>query len=83
MAGRRDGGEMGCGCVHRDDGVGPHEVCRFTLDGDEAAESGARKAGGLKAEGFQVTWRGCWNGDQWCPWLLERARALISASEST
>ncbi|MFC3491084.1 hypothetical protein [Glycomyces rhizosphaerae] len=66
-----------------DDGVGPHEVCRFTVDADEAAEGSAReadsgKAGDFKAEGLQVTWRGSWNGDPWCPWLLTRAAALLA-----
>lgn len=23
-------------------------------------------------------WRGSWRGDPWCPWILERARALIA-----
>ncbi|MFC3493348.1 hypothetical protein [Glycomyces rhizosphaerae] len=23
-------------------------------------------------------WRGSWRGDEWCPWILERARALIA-----
>lgn len=23
-------------------------------------------------------WRGSWNSDEWCPWILKRARALIA-----
>lgn len=22
-------------------------------------------------------WRGAWNGDPWCPWILEKARELV------
>jgi hypothetical protein len=76
-----------------DDGVGPHEVCRFTVDADEPtvgsarraeganedrSEVGRRDAVGPKTEGFQATWRGSWNCDPWCPWLLERAAALLA-----
>lgn len=56
-----------------DDGVGPHEVCRFT---DEPVEPGDGST-----EGFQVVWRGAWQNDEWCPWLLKSARALIAASD--
>jgi hypothetical protein len=23
-------------------------------------------------------WNGAWNNDEWCPWILKRARALIA-----
>lgn len=23
-------------------------------------------------------WNGAWNNDQWCPWILKRAKALIA-----
>ncbi|MDN3240079.1 hypothetical protein [Glycomyces tritici] len=62
-----------CGyLIDCDDGVGPHEVCRFI---DEPAEPVDRNT-----EGFQVVWRGAWKNDQWCPWILKRARSLIAAS---
>jgi hypothetical protein len=47
--------------VDCDDGVGPHEVCRF---GDDPAEP--------------VIWRGAWQGDQWCAWILRNARELVA-----
>jgi hypothetical protein len=25
-----------------------------------------------------VTWRGAWNGDEWCPWILAEARELVA-----
>lgn len=46
--------------VDCDDGVGPHEVCRF----DDAD--------------FAPRWRGSWNGDPWCPWLMKRAKEFIA-----
>jgi hypothetical protein len=46
--------------VDCDDGVGPHEVCRFT---DEDSE---------------VVWNRAWNGDEWCDWIMERARAFVA-----
>jgi hypothetical protein len=57
--------------VDCDDGVGPHEVCRFSID---------EPRGGSGLVGFDVTWRGAWNGDQWCGWIIGRIRALIAAS---
>ncbi|MDN3239587.1 hypothetical protein [Glycomyces tritici] len=47
--------------VECDDGVGPHEVCRFS----DATEE-------------PVIWRGSWQGDEWCSWILGRARALVA-----
>jgi hypothetical protein len=47
-----------------DDGVGPHEVCRF----DDAD--------------FAPVWRGSWNGDPWCGWLMKRAKALVAGAAS-
>ncbi|GAA2161298.1 MULTISPECIES: hypothetical protein [Glycomyces] len=47
--------------VDCDDGVGPHEVCRF---GDDPAEP--------------VIWRGAWQGDPWCAWILKNARELVA-----
>jgi hypothetical protein len=26
-------------------------------------------------------WNGAWNNDEWCPWILKRARALIAAPD--
>ena len=49
-----------------DDGVGPHEVCRFEAD-----------------EIDHPMWRGAWNNDDWCPWLIEHCRALIAAPGCT
>jgi hypothetical protein len=57
--------------VDCDDGVGPHEVCRFSVD---EAERGSRLAE------VDVAWRGAWQGDQWCGWIMGRVRALIAAS---
>ncbi|GAA2264006.1 hypothetical protein GCM10009853_016650 [Glycomyces scopariae] len=28
-------------------------------------------------------WRGAWRGDEWCPWILDRAHALIARPENT
>lgn len=47
--------------VDCDDGVGPHEVCRFDDAPDEP-----------------VIWRGAWNGDEWCDWIMEQARELVA-----
>ena len=47
--------------VDCDDGVGPHEVCRFG-DDPEAPP----------------VWRGAWNGDEWCSWILAQARVLVA-----
>jgi hypothetical protein len=84
--------------VDCDDGVGPHEVCRFSVDESERSASehgdaeasgglkrrgsrpGVSKTGGSEPRGFDVTWRGAWNGDQWCGWIMGRARDLINAS---
>lgn len=47
--------------VDCDDGVGPHEVCRFGDDPDQP-----------------VHWRGAWQGDEWCPWIIRNARELVT-----
>lgn len=28
-------------------------------------------------------WFGAWQGDEWCDWILQRARALIAKPENT
>jgi hypothetical protein len=58
--------------VDCDDGVGPHEVCRFSVDESERR--------GSKLGEFDVVWRGSWKGDQWCGWIMGRVRALIAAA---
>ncbi|THV41208.1 hypothetical protein [Glycomyces buryatensis] len=25
-----------------------------------------------------IVWRGAWNGDQWCDWIMEQTRGLIA-----
>lgn len=47
--------------VDCDDGIRPHEVCRFGDDPDEP-----------------VIWNRAWHGDEWCPWILMNARALVA-----
>ena len=61
--------------VDCDDGVGPREVCRFSDEGaeDESPETAA----------FEPVWRGAWNGDEWCDWIMERARAFIAQSKQS
>jgi hypothetical protein len=58
--------------VDCDDGVGPHEVCRFSVDESERD--------GSKLGEFDVVWRGSWKGDQWCGWIMGHVRALIAAA---
>lgn len=96
--------------VDCDDGVGPHEVCRFTEEDSEVERAERERAVGQRSEGqdaevhcaegrrsegqrlegqgaqarsvdgggFDVVWRGAWNGDEWCDWIMERARAFVA-----
>jgi hypothetical protein len=58
--------------VDCDDGVGPHEVCRFSVDESERGGSGLG--------GIDVAWRGAWKGDRWGGWIMRRVRDLLAAS---
>lgn len=49
---------------------------RFLIDVDDGA--GPRECCRFTdAPDDEPVWNRAWNGDDWCPWILERARALI------
>lgn len=55
----------------------PNGPVEFLVDVDDGA--GARECCRFTDEpGQPVTWNRAWNGDEWCPWILDRANALIA-----
>jgi hypothetical protein len=63
----------------------PARADKFTdylLDVDDGA--GARECCRFTDDPEDVpAWNRAWNGDEWCPWILERCRALIAEPDGS
>lgn len=57
-------------------GSGPNFPNRFLIDVDDGA--GPRECCRFTdATHDAPLWNRAWNGDDWCPWILEQSRALM------
>jgi hypothetical protein len=60
-----------------DQGRYPNGPVEYLIDVDDGV--GPRECGRFTDEpGRPTTWNRAWNGDDWCPWILEQAFALIA-----